>query len=118
MSWLAETWTQVDLLATYPGAVLAVDFDEFLGDVERSVAHICRHLRLEADERYLSSVAGSPTLARYSKATEFEYSPQVRAQLLADSRLRHGHEIRRGLQWLEDLALREPRVGTVLAGRL
>ena len=50
-------------------------------------------------------------LARYSKAPEFAYTPDVRAELLRDSRRRNGDEIRKGLAWLERLARSDATVG-------
>jgi membrane carboxypeptidase/penicillin-binding protein len=75
---------------------------------------ILGHFELPRDAKYLSEVARSPVLARYSKAAEFEYSPQIRTEVLNESRQRNREEIRKGLNWLESLARSERVVAGIL----
>ncbi len=104
MSWLVESLTQRDVVQACGTRILCVDFDEFLGNVTAGMSRIIRHFNLPAGQEYLSQVAHSPVFTRYSKATEYGYSPQFRAQVLAQSRHRHSVEIARGTQWLECMA--------------
>ena len=53
-------------------------------------------------------------LTRYSKAPDHEYSPALRAQVLAQARRERGEEIARGMAWLESLARTESAVARVL----
>ncbi len=116
MSWLAESWTQHGALKQFAGRVVALDFDDFLSSVPESMARILGHFALPADPRYLSEVGRSPVLTRYSKAPELGYSPNLRAEVLRDSRRDHRDEIRRGMNWLEQRARTDPAVAEVVSG--
>ena len=59
----------------------------------------------------------SPVLTRYSKAPEYAYTPEVRAQILREARRDHRDEIRKGLAWLERLARANAAVAEVSARR-
>lgn len=114
MSWLAESWAQCDALSRFSDRVIAVDFDEFLSNVGSSMERILGHLGLPRDSRYLSEVEHSPVLTRYSKGPEHSYSPQLRAQVLSESRQRNREEIRRGMSWLQQLAKSQTAVAQIL----
>ena len=114
MSWLAESWSQREALDRYPGRVISIDFDQFLASVGPSMDRIANHFSLPIEPRRLEELGRSPVLTRYSKAPEFAYTPDVRAQLLRDSRRRNGEEIRKGLAWVEQLARSDEAVAQVL----
>lgn len=115
MSWLAESRSQHEAVARFPDRAIALDFDAFLADVPEGMARILGLFGLPADARYLSAVGRSPVLTRYSKAPEYGYTPEVRAEILRESRRDHREEIRRGLAWLERLARTSAAVAEVLA---
>lgn len=115
MSWLVETWTQLDLIARFGDRVMALNFDDFLLDVTSAMRRVLAQLDLPLDERYLAGVASSPVLSQYSKAAEFAYSPQVRAEVLSESRQRNAVEIGCGMRWLEALAGKEAGVARILS---
>jgi hypothetical protein len=115
MSWLVESWSQHDAVEKFPSVVLPLDFDAFLADVEEGMRRTLDHLDLPKDERYLSDVKRSASLARYSKAPEYAYSPELRAQVLSESRRDNRQEIRKGLDWLERLARADGRVARILS---
>ena len=96
MSWLAESRSRCEALARFPDRVVAVDFDAFLASVPASMERILGHFGLPADARYLSAVERSPVLTRYSKAPEYAYTPEVRAQILREARRDHREEIQQG----------------------
>jgi hypothetical protein len=74
---------------------------------------------LPVDAGLAERLAGSAALTRYSKAPEHAYSPQIRAQVLADSRARNREEIARGLAWLEATARAHPAARAIVdASRL
>jgi hypothetical protein len=104
MSWLTETWSQAETAKAGGQRVVMVDFERVLGDVAGEMARIVRHFRIACGADVLSGMARSPALTRYAKAPEHPYSPQLRAQVLADSRARNADEIRKGLAWLEAVA--------------
>jgi hypothetical protein len=117
MSWLAETWNQHDALTRLRTRIMTLDFDELLGDVAGAVARVAAHFQLPQDSRWLSGIGRSPVLTRYSKSPDFEYSPQVRSELLRQSRQDNAAQIAAGLRWLDDLARSQPAVAAVLNAR-
>jgi hypothetical protein len=114
LSWLAESLTQRDAAKRFAGRIVPLDFDDFLTDVAGSMARILGHFGLPDDARYLAAVGRSPVLTRYSKAPEYAYTPEVRAEVLRDSRRDNREEIRKGMEWLGRLARSEPAVTEVL----
>jgi len=116
MSWLAESWSQRDALKQFPTRIFGLDFDRFLESVGPSMGRILGHFGLPAETRQLEALGRSPVLTRYSKAPEFAYTPDVRAELLRDSRRRNGDQIRQGLAWLERLAASDDAVAEIVQG--
>ena len=114
MSWLAESWTQRDAVQRFPGRVIALDFDQFLSAVADNMRRILGHFELSGDARYLAEVGRSPVLTRYSKAPEHAYTPNIRAEVLRDSRRKNSGEIRKGMEWLERLARSDNAVAEVM----
>ena len=113
LAWLSETWTQRDVLRDFPDRVLAVEFETFLAGVADGMARILGHFGLDG-ARSAHALAASAVLTRYSKATEYAYTPSVRADILRASRERHRDEIGKGLAWLERLARAEGGVAATL----
>jgi hypothetical protein len=110
LSWLAETWNQHDAVDRFGTRVLAVDFDALLEDVAGCVRSVAEHFQLPVDSGWLADIARSPVLTRYSKSPDFEYSPQLRRELLRESRQINAAQIAAGLRWLENLAGSQPAV--------
>jgi hypothetical protein len=117
MSWLAESWNQHDAVARLGARIITLDFDELLGDIAGGVGRVAAHFQLPQDSRWLADVARSPALTRYSKSPDFEYSPQVRTELLRQSRQNNAAQIAAGLRWLENLAKSQPAVAALLNAR-
>jgi hypothetical protein len=117
MSWLVESWSQLDAVRSHADRVLVVDFDGFLANVGASMARIVEHLAIPVGPGYISEVVRSPVLTRYSKAPEHTYTPDLREQVLHDSRGRNREEIRKGLDWLERLAKADAAVAGMLNSR-
>jgi hypothetical protein len=118
LSWLAETWNQIETCSRYAARVIAVDFDDFLANVPTGLGRIARHFDLPFDPRRLDEIARSPVLAQYSKSPEFEYSPQLRTDLLEQAKRNHAAQIDQGLRWLDDLAGLHASVRDVLRASL
>jgi hypothetical protein len=114
MSWLAETWNQHDVVARMGARVVELDFDELLADVAGVVRCVAAHFELPVDPRRLDEIARSPVLTRYSKSPDFEYSPEVRRELLRQSRQNNAGQIAAGLHWIENLATAQPAVAAVV----
>lgn len=115
MSWLAETWNQHDAVDQFGSRVVALDFDALLADVAGSVRRVAEHFQLPVESGWLADIARSPVLTRYSKSPDFEYSPQLRRELLRESRQTNAAQIAAGLRWLEKLAGSQPTVARKLA---
>jgi hypothetical protein len=114
MSWLAETWNQHDALQRCSSRVLGLDFDELLADCSAGVRRVATHFQLPTESGWLDGIARSPVLTRYSKSPDFEYSPQLRRELLRESRQTNATQIAAGLRWLENLAGSNAAVAAVL----
>jgi hypothetical protein len=114
MSWLTESLTQRDAVERLADRVLTVDFDALLADVAGGMDRIVRHFGVTIDPGRISALARSTTLTRYSKAPEHAYTPELRAQVLGDSRNRNREEIRKGRNWLERLARSNDQVARAL----
>ena len=54
-------------------------------------------------------------MSRYSKATEYQYSPALRNEVIAHAEQRHGPEIDAALAMLESAAERSPLLARALA---
>lgn len=114
MSWLAETCNLRDAVAASDGRVVAVDFADFLLNVPAGMQRVVEHLRLPLDPQRVAASERSPVLARYSKSPDLEYSPQLRQELLTQSRRVNAAHIAQGLRWLEHLARTHTIVADVL----
>ncbi len=114
MSWLAETWSQANAMKAGGARVIDVDFDRLLANVTDEIARIVQHLGIPHDPSFASRMPHSPTLTRYAKAPEHAYTPQLRAQILADARTRHRDEIGKGMSWLQRVAAANPAAADVI----
>ena len=77
-----------------------VDFDQALGDLEGSIQGLADFFGLSASNQEIAAIAGSPLARRYSKATEYEYSAELRRDLLAEAAALHGADIESALAML------------------
>jgi hypothetical protein len=114
MSWLAESWTQRDAVRQFAARVIAVDFEAFLSTVAESMGRILDHFELPHDARHLSELSRSRVLTRYSKAPEYAYTPELRAEVLRDSRRQNREEIRKGMEWLEHRARSDNAIAEIV----
>ena len=115
LGWACEMTSLGAAAARLPdGAVLWLDFDTFLADPARHFAAIATHFGHDVDEATARAIAEGPLMGRYSKALDYEYSPALRREILADARFRHGGAIRDGLNWLGGLASRYPAVADAI----
>lgn len=114
LSWAADMTAFADLARDFPGRSHLIDFDAFLAAPAEGIVGALAHLHRDADPTEAARIAASPYLQRYSKAPEYGYGPELRAQVLADARAAAGGEIARGLAWLEDAARDLPEVAAAL----
>jgi hypothetical protein len=115
LGWACEATSLEAAAARLPaGTVLWLDFDDFLADPVRHFIAIAAHFGEEVDNGAARAIAEGPLMRRYSKALDYEYSPALRREILADARQRHGPAIRDGLNWLGGLASRYPAVAQAI----
>ena len=108
LSWLAEAVSAN--LALTQRSIKTLDFDGFLQQPDDSLVEVCRQLDLEiAPEGYRIALNG-PIMRTYSKAPEHAYGPELRNEIIADSRVRNGSEIARGMRWLNRLAAQNTEI--------
>ena len=91
-----------------------LDFDLFLADPARHFADIADFFGHPVDATAAQAICGGPLMRRYSKALEYEYSPELRREILAEARAMHGPDIADALGWLETLASRYPAVARAI----
>jgi hypothetical protein len=109
LGWACEMTSLEQAAAKLPAeAVMWLDFDDFLADPPRHLTAIAAHLGHPIEPAEARAICGGPLMRRYSKALEYEYSPELRREILADARQRHGGAIRDALNWLGDLESRYP----------
>lgn len=115
LGWACEMTSLEAAAASLPdGAVLWLDFDVFLADPAGQLAAIATHFGHGADAAAIEAIVQGPLMGRYSKALDYEYSPDLRRRILADARHRHAAAIRDGLNWIAGLAGRYPAVADAI----
>lgn len=77
------------------------DFDRILEDMAGFLYDLAGFFAFAASPERLSEIANGPLMRRYSKATEYEYSPQLRRELLGDAKERHRADIESALAMLD-----------------
>ncbi|HWA92571.1 MAG TPA: hypothetical protein VG889_21245 [Rhizomicrobium sp.] len=108
MSWLAEALTQAELARAFGARVLAVDFDSLLVALPETLRTVLDHFALPEAE-----IAGD-ALARYSKAPEHAYGPELRARRLDEARRLYPREISAAIGWLQTLGAQYRSVAALL----
>jgi len=107
LGWACEMTSLERAAAALPsGTVMWLDFDVFLANPARHFAAVAAHFGHSAAEA--ESICAGPLMGRYSKALDYEYSPALRREILADARRRHAPAINDALNWLETLESRYP----------
>jgi hypothetical protein len=109
LGWACEMTSLEAAASRLPaGTIMWLDFDLFLADPSAHFTAIARHLGHPADEATARAICEGPLMGRYSKALDYEYSPALRREILADARRRHAGPIRDALNWLGGLESRYP----------
>lgn len=115
LGWACEMSSlEAAAVALPAGRALFVDFDDFLAAPAAGFAAIAAFFALPIGKEEAGAIAAGPLLRRYSKAPEYEYSPELRRELLAEARQAHGAEIGDALAWLDRLAREHGALAAVL----
>jgi len=109
LGWACEMTSLERAASALPeDAVLWMDFDRFLADPAAGFATIASHFDLSPDPARAREICEGPLMGRYSKALEYEYSPALRREILADARRRHASAIAEAMDWLGMVESRYP----------
>ena len=97
-AWACE---MVALESTDGPNVRWADFDLVLSDLEGFLGELAEFFGFSATPERVAEIANGPLTRRYSKATEYEYSPELRRQLLAEAERKHHSDIESALAMLD-----------------
>ncbi|MBA3677105.1 MAG: hypothetical protein H0W74_06830 [Sphingosinicella sp.] len=101
VAWACEMTSLEGQSARLPSAsVMWLDFDRFLEDPARHLADIADFFDVPLGAQASTAICSGTLMQRYSKALEYEYSPGLRREVLADARRRHGPAIDEAIEWL------------------
>lgn len=93
--------------------ILWTNFDEMLVDVESTLSRVAGFFEFEI--RGIAEIAAGPLMSRYSKALEYEYSANLRRELIAEAGERFISDIERALAMLNSAAEKSPLLARALA---
>jgi hypothetical protein len=108
LSWLAEAVSANRALTQR--SVMMLDFDGFLQQPDDNLAEVCRRLDLETAPEGCRIALNGPIMRTYSKAPEHAYGPELRNEIITESRVRNSSEIARGMRWLNRLAAQNAEI--------
>ncbi len=115
-AWACEMTSLETAAEAMPGrAILWLDFDAMLGDLGGGLAAIARHLDFPASDKDLTRIAAGPIVGRYSKAMDYDYSPALRRELIAEADAANRPAIDGALAMLEKAARHSPLLERALA---
>jgi hypothetical protein len=116
LAWACEMTALEAAAEAMPDRQIAwADFDLMLGDMPDALARICAFFGFTTDAAAIRVIAEGPLMARYSKALEYDYSPQLRQDLIAQEFAQHGPAIDGALAMLRSAAETSPLLATALA---
>ena len=97
-----------------PDRVRWIDFDDFLAAPADALRDAAAFLGAPPGAAEAQALVQGPLMRRYSKALEYDYTPALRREVLADARRRFGADIAAALAGLDRLGQRWPAIGAVL----
>ncbi len=113
-AWACEMSTlEVAVDAMGDRQLLWADFDAMLGDIRGALSGIAEFFGFATGE--VAAIAEGPLMRRYSKALEYEYSPDFRRELIAEAARHHAADIADALAMLHAGAEKSPLLARALA---
>jgi len=107
LAWLTSMRYLTEAEARLGNQATLLDFEVFLQQTDAELARVAQYFVIgEETEKILS--AWPKVSSGYSKKPDFPYSAQNRRITLQRGRLTRGDEIRRGMQWAEELINETP----------
>jgi hypothetical protein len=114
LAWACEMTALEAAAEAMPDRFIAwLDFDHFLASPEPRLGEIADHFGFPSTN--LGAIADGPLMRRYSKAPEFEYSPALRRDLIAQAAHANAGEIDDALAMLRAAAETSPLLARALA---
>jgi hypothetical protein len=114
-AWACEmTSLEAAAAAMTDRAIFWADFDAMLANMVPSMQRTAAFFGFDADPDRLSTIAAGPLMGRYSKALEYEYTPSLRQELIADATRRHAREIDLALVMLGDASEKHELIAQAL----
>jgi hypothetical protein len=90
------------------------DFDALLDDVAGELGRIAGFFSFKAEPELFEAIATGPLMQRYSKALEFDYSPALRRDLIAEAETANRADIDSALAMLQSAAATSPLLARAL----
>ena len=90
------------------------DFDQILAELPAELARLASFFGFPADDAKLQEIAQGPLVSRYSKAPEYDYSPSLRNDLIAEATAMHQRDINGALAMLDRAAEKSPLLDRAL----
>jgi hypothetical protein len=97
------------------GRILWADFDRMLTDMPAALRSVTGHFGFAVDDETLKSIASGPLMTRYSKALEYDYSADLRRELIEEAGQQHGPQIESALAMLRSAAEKSPLLARALS---
>lgn len=108
-AWACEMTSLEAAAAAMPDRrILWADFDRMLRDMAGALGACARHFAVQLDSGRAEAIARGPLMHRYSKALEYDYSPALRAELLAEATSHHAPDIDQAVAGLYRAAAASP----------
>jgi hypothetical protein len=115
-AWACEmTSLEASAEAMLDRAIHWVDFDLMLRDMPTALKGLTGFFDYEADPAVIAAIASGPLMRRYSKALEFDYSPALRRELIAEAGYDHRSSIEAAMDMLHKAAGQAPLLARALS---
>jgi len=90
------------------------DFDKMLGNMASELSRLAYHFQFDAEDEALRAISLGPLMLRYSKDPNYEYTPQLRDDLIAQELRLQGRDIEGALAMLNAAAEKSPLLARAL----
>ena len=115
-AWACEITALESAADRMAGRTIAwADFDAMLADMPNELIRFAQYFGFAATAERLHAIATGPLMSRYSKALEYDYSPALRRDLIAEAGAAHRADIDSALAMLDRAAEKSPLLARALA---
>ena len=91
------------------------DFDAMLSDMPAELRRVARFFGFAASDEQLAAIVAGPLMRRYSKDPNYEYSPNLREQLIEQEQRLQGRDIDAALAMLQSASEESPLLAQSLS---